>query len=246
VSTSTPKDYEQAISVLINATITPQIITVGAEKTSVIIIDDLLVNTEELIKDACNNASFMPVRDSYYPGLRAQLPPLYVTKVLQAVCQGIRRVYQIPPSLNLQSQSAYYSLITTLEKDLHPMQQMPHFDTNGQYNFAILHYLNANYHGDTGFFRHLPTGFERIDKTNVKHYFNAAQKFINENELPVQEYCKASTPHYALLQQIAYKPNRLVIYPGNLLHSTLVCPDNDIDANPATGRLTANIFIDFK
>ena len=246
MTTSEPKGSEHGFSVKITPSISPQIITIGHDRTAVIIIDDLIINTEELIKDACNNASFMPVRDSYYPGLRAQLPPLYVTKVLQAVCQGIRRVYQITPSLNLQLQSAYYSLITTLEKDLHPMQQMPHFDSNGQYTFAILHYLNANPHGDTGFFRHLPTGFERIDKTNVNHYFNAAQKFINENDQPVQEYCKASTPHYALFQQIAYKPNRLVIYPGNLLHSTLVCADNDIDANPASGRLTANIFIDFQ
>jgi hypothetical protein len=49
-----------------------------------------------------------------------------------------------------------------------------------------------------------------------------------------------------LYHQIEYRPNRLVIYPGNLLHSTIVNPQTDIDANPSSGRLTTNIFINFQ
>nr|WP_220347645.1 DUF6445 family protein [Thalassotalea euphylliae] len=37
-----------------------------------------------------------------------------------------------------------------------------------------------------------------------------------------------------------------MIFPGNLLHSTLVDNTNDISAIPETGRLTANIFIEFQ
>jgi hypothetical protein len=246
MTTSDMERSEQAFSIQINATIKPQIITVGNEKTPVVIIDDFLVNTEEMIHDACNNVTFKPVRDSYYPGLRAPLPELYISKVLQAVSQGISRVYQIPLRLNLKAQNVYYSLITTQEKDLHRMQKMPHFDTSGQYKFAILHYLNSKPHGSTGFFRHVPTGFERISDSRVEHYIDAAQTFINENGEPAQQYYNASTPHYELFNQITYKPNRLIIYPGNLLHSTLVCPESDIDPAPETGRLTANIFIEFE
>ena len=233
-------------TVQINPIITPQIITVGNEKTPVIIIDDFVINTEELIADACNNASFNAVKDSYYPGLRAPLPDEYLTKVLQTVGQGISRVYQVPLRLNLKAENAYYSLITTQEKDLHHLQKMPHFDSSGQYYFAILHYLNSDPHGSTGLFRHVPTDFERINDTKLEHYFNAAQTFNNENDDPAQQYFKTSTAHYQLIHQIEYKPNRLVIYPGNLLHSILVCPETDIDADPATGRLTANVFIEFQ
>ena len=48
-----------------------------------------------------------------------------------------------------------------------------------------------------------------------------------------------------LYHRIDYRPNRLVVYPGCLLHSGLVNPVIDVDSNPRTGRLTANIFVDF-
>ena len=63
--------------------------------------------------------------------------------------------------------------------------------------------------------------------------------------LPPAKYIDASTDHYEIIHEIEYRPNRLVMYPGNLLHSGLVKPERDLGWDPATGRLTANLFIDF-
>lgn len=42
--------------------------------------------------------------------------------------------------------------------------------------------------------------------------------------------------------KIDYRPNRLLIYPGTLLHSGLIDAGTDLDTSPLSGRLTVNIF----
>jgi len=63
--------------------------------------------------------------------------------------------------------------------------------------------------------------------------------------LPAAQYITSSTDHYELIDEIEYAANRMVIYPGNLLHSGLISPERDINPDPSRGRLTANLFIDF-
>lgn len=234
------------VSIEINQNIHPKIVNVGKENIPVIIIDDFAVNTSDIINDACTNTKFEGVENSYYPGVRSKLPKAYVIAVLQAVYQLIAKIYKIPSHLQLKPQEIYYSLITYQEKELNLIQRMPHFDTSRHYYFAVLHYLNNAPHGNTGLFRHVPTQLERVEDNNVNYYLNAAQTFIDNNGEPPQTYCTGSNEHFELYHEIEYKPNRLVIYPGHLLHSIIVCSEKDIDANPETGRLTANIFVEFK
>ena len=73
-----------------------------------------------------------------------------------------------------------------------------------------------------------------------------SKTFIETHGEPAQRYIDGSTDHFELYSHIEYKPNRLVAYPGCLLHSGLVNPKHDINPDPRTGRLTANIFVDFK
>jgi hypothetical protein len=219
---------------------------VGKENIPVNIIDDFGINTADIINDACTHTQFDGVNNSYYPGIRAQLPKAYVITVLQAVYQLIAKIYKVPIHLQLKPQETYYSLITYQESDLSLVQRMPHFDTSRHYYFAVLHYLNDAPHGNTGLFRHVQTQLDRVEESNVNYYLNAAQQYIDNNGEPPQTYVTDSSEHFELYHEIEYKPNRLVIYPGHLLHSILVNCDTDIDANPATGRLTANTFIEFK
>ena len=233
------------ITIEVNKPIKAETCFVGVNKTAVIIIDDFAIDTAAIIENACNNCDFEHQDNSYYPGIRARLPKSYVIDVLQAIYQQICVVYEIPVHLQLKPQEIYYSLLTNSQSQLSLNQRMPHFDTSRPYYFAILHYLNNNPHGNTGLFRHIPTGLERIDEDNEEHYLTAKEKYIDENGSPPQTYFTSSTGHYELYHEIEYKPNRLVIYPGRLLHSTIVCVDQDIDPSPVTGRLTANIFIEF-
>jgi hypothetical protein len=222
-----------------------QVRTVGVDKTPIIVIDNFAVNTDSIINYACQSTTFNSLDNTLYPGIRAPLPKDYVINVLQAIYLEICRVYKIPIHLKLTPQEIYFSLITKASEDLSLLQRMPHFDTSRPFYFAVLHYLNNGKHGNTGLFRHKPTGLEKIENHNAEHYLNAAQHFIEVHGEPPQKYFTQSSAHFELYEEIEYKPNRLVIYPGQLLHSIIISPEDDIDENPRTGRLTANIFIEF-
>ncbi|NKF51696.1 hypothetical protein G3R49_14110 [Shewanella sp. WXL01] len=223
---------------------------IGHSRTPVIIIDDFCHDLS-LLQQIAADAPFAPDSHTFYPGLRAPLPKDYSIEVINYLFQMVYDVYRIPHSLRLTPQNLVFSLLTKTADQLAPAQCMPHFDTPSPYYFAILHYLNDSSHGATGFFRHKSTGLERIDQQNMQHYFNqldkenAQQAQRNDCE-PTPAYCTNSNHSFELYDQIEYKQNRIAIYPGNLLHSTLVDPQTDIDANPETGRLTANLFLHFK
>jgi hypothetical protein len=237
---------EQQPSFLINPNIKAEIIQIGEEKTPIIIIDDLAVDNKDVINYACTTSKFTSDVATFYPGIRAPLPQPYVITILQAVYRGICQVYQIPIELKLIPLNQSYSLLTKAQSELHLLQCMPHFDTSKPYHFAVLHYLNSGSHGNTGFFRHIPTGYERISDSRSEHYVSSAKSFIAENGDPLPQYVTRSDKHYELYHEVEYKPNRLIIYPGNLLHSTIVDIDTDINPDPQSGRLTANMFIDFQ
>lgn len=228
----------------INKALKPQLIYVGAQQTPVLIIDDLVADLQALLADV-GSANFQQDPHSYYPGVRAMLPRPYVVAVLNAVYQLIYQVYQVPNTLRLKPQDIYYSLITTAEKDLKQLQCLPHFDSTAPYYFALLHYLSPEPHGGTGLFRHRPTGLEKITEATQQGYFQAAEQHLAIHGAPPQRYCVKSDEHFELYQELNYQQNRLLIYPGNLLHSSLVNSSTDISASISQGRLTANIFINF-
>ncbi|RVU34355.1 hypothetical protein EOE67_15925 [Rheinheimera riviphila] len=235
---------DAASAFVINTILKPQLIYVGTQQTPVLIIDDLALDLPALLADAAS-ADFQADAYSYYPGVRALLPRPYVIAVLDAVYQLIYQVYQVPSERRLKPQDIYYSLITSAEQDLKPLQCLPHFDSTDRYYFALLHYLSPEPHGGTGLFRHRPTGLEKISAATQARYFQAAEQHLAHFGAPPQRYCVETNDHFELYQKLEYRQNRLVIYPGNLLHSSLVNPATDIAASISEGRLTANIFINF-
>lgn len=222
-----------------------QVLQVGNERTPVIIIDDFMEDTSGVIANACAQKNYGPDQTSAYPGLRARLPRSYVIPVVTSVYRLLFQVYKVPAELNLKPVNTVYSLIATPEGNLSLAQRVPHFDSNRPFYLAVLHYLNPGAYCDTGLFRHRPTGYERISEERKMDFMEASRQFLALHGEPENRYIRTSTEHFELYEQIAYRPNRLVVYPGNLLHSGLVDPEVDIDPNPATGRLTANIFLDF-
>jgi hypothetical protein len=219
---------------------------VGQEKTPVIVIDDFAVETGKVIDYACRALDYGPDGSSAYPGVRANLPREYVIPVLNSIYKLLFKVYQVPESLGLKPVNTVYSLISTPEKELSLAQRVPHFDSNEPWYLAVLHYLNPGNFCDTGLFRHRPTGFERISEQRLDGFLEASKAYMRAHGEPPKEYIFASSGQYELYHRIEYRPNRLVVYPGNLLHSGLVDPEVDINPDPRYGRLTTNIFINFK
>ncbi len=220
-------------------------LSVGREKTAVVVIDDVLVKSTSVREFASQTAVFEPDNVTAYPGIRAPLPKWFTDQILDLVCPIFRQQYGIPEALEPTPVMAYFSLLTTPEDELELLQRMPHFDSVKETYFSLVLYLNEGDFGGTGFFRHRPTGFERILDHRYDGFVLAGKSFTRIYGQPALKYINTSDQHFELIESIKYKPNRLVAYPGNLLHSGLVDPDIDIGADPGSGRLTANLFIDF-
>jgi hypothetical protein len=220
--------------------------TVGQAETPVIVIDEFGSDLEGLVAYACcESAEYGPDAASMYPGLRARLPKSYTREVMKQLYRLFFRVYAIPFNLGMKAVNAAYSLITTPEIELKPSQCTPHFDSSRPYYLAILHYLGDGPFCDTGLFRHRETGLERITEESLEQYNRSCEAYAAIHGQAAGAYIKGSNEEYELFHRIEYRPNRLVVYPGSLLHSGLVDPGIDVDPDPRTGRLTANIFVDF-
>ena len=217
----------------------------GQSRTRALLIDDALTDLSRIRQDA-SAASFREDTASYYPGIRAEMPQAYARAVLEAIYPLLLQLVQPPPDYRLVPQQWYLSLLTTPAEKLQPLQRLPHFDKAEPLHLAILHYLAAGPHGGTGFFRHEASGLEKIIPARQQAYFNQLQQQLAAQGGAAAGFPSAQTPHFTLYQQLSYKPNRLLIYPGHLLHSALVNPATDLSADPAFGRLTANLFVQFQ
>jgi len=235
----------QSKLLMINPEMTVKKIQVGNEKTVVIVIDDFALDLNQLSTHARTAAKFTQDKNSFYPGIRAPLPREYVVTMLQAVYQPLYTIYNIPKYKQLKPLDIFYSLITTPEKALSLPQRIPHFDTSRPYYFAATHFINASSHGGTGIFKHKPTGYERINDNRVAQYLTALNGMIDKGRTPKSRYITQSNGQFELIEKIDYKENRLVIYPGNLLHSALISSENDVNDSPKSGRLTTNTFFEF-
>jgi hypothetical protein len=218
---------------------------VGTERTPVLVIDRPFDSADDLLAAATSDANFLADRRFAYPGIRAELPDSYVDALVPDLLERLRDVYEIPIHLEHRIIHRLYSLITTPPEDLGVLQRVPHFDTLNSYYFATVHYLAPGPFAGTGIFRHRPTGFERISEDRYPAYVEAAESHMKAHGLPDARYIDSSTDHYELIEELEYQQNRLIVYPGNLLHSGLIQPERDVSWDPATGRLTANLFIDF-
>lgn len=223
----------------------PVIFNVGNEGTPVILQDDFLLGTSDLIDIAVNLTTFFVERKKAYPGVRSDLPALYLRGALASMESLMREVYGISEENKITGYYGSYSLVSTPAHELGVLQRLPHSDSAKPNFFAMLLYLNPGIYGGTSFYRHNPTGFERISEERFPYYIEAAKQYMNEKGMPLAEYYKATDGHFTPIGHVDYKPNRMVVYPGNLLHSGVIDPFRDVNADPKVGRLTANIFLEF-
>ena len=156
------------------------------------------------------------------------------------------RIYRIPDNFEPSPIDNYFSLITSQPDELSAMQSWPHFDTSNPNLLAVIHYIDKGSHGGTGFFRHNKSGLDRIDEKSKGNYFQYADDYFQSIKANAYAYCTEQHSEFTCYKKIEYKPNRLIIFPGQLLHSTLVDSETDIDQNLSSGRLTANLFAAFK
>jgi len=220
-----------------------QWIPLGDSAESALRVDNAVLNLQQ-IRTACASLAFSSDAGSFYPGIRAMMPRPYAQAVLEAVYPLLQHLLQPPAHFRLQPRQLFFSLLTSQPQTLQPAQRLPHFDTPSAYHAAILHHLAPGPHGGTAFYRHNASGLCRISKDNQTLYFSSLNQQLAQKPLPLQ-YPSTDCDGFTLLKVIAHRPNRLLIYPGSVLHSALVDPATDLSADPLQGRLTANLFVEF-
>ena len=216
----------------------------GATKAPLLIIDNGSSQLDKIKKTAINS-DFCVDQANNYPGIRAPIDRETVIAYIKPLLPFLYKVFKIPEQLTPHPIDNYYSLITTDEQDLTPSQTIPHFDTNNRYYIAMIHYLNDGDFGGTGFFKHKATGYEFVDQARRKPFLRSVERYLTDNINKPMQYCNARHPAFELHHSAEYKANRMLIFQGFMLHSTLVNTQRGICSSPQKGRLTANLFIDF-
>lgn len=213
---------------------------VGNEKTPVLVIDNFLHEAEALVGFAVKYGQFRTGVD-FYPGIQSNVPEFYSQALSGYLCDIICECFNLPIEQIAYSQSIYSMVLTPPERLLAP-QARPHVDSIKTTKFASVHYLCTPDKGGTSLYRHKATGFERLDDARMEVYSRFLAK--EEQDLEWQKrYICGSNNYY---EEIAYYEanfNRLIIYPGNVLHSASIPQGFHFTPNPLAGRLTLTSFI---
>lgn len=213
----------------------------GAEGNPLLIIDDAFENPEALIELACQ-ASFSRPDHTQYPGINAPLPEAYSRLLLHTLRPLLQSGFGIPTHVPLRF-FGFFALATQSPDELKPIQKIPHKDTTDPFKIAMVHYLCKGKQGGTGFFRHTATGFESIDVSRHDTYAEIASQEMAANEGSLNRHTGTNTPGYEMIDFSEAVFNRLVIYRSHCLHAGLL-EESSLVSDPATGRLTANSFLE--
>jgi hypothetical protein len=210
---------------------------VGRDAYPVICIDDLLVEPRQLV-DLAADAAFIDV-NSVYPGVRAPAPRGYEAVLVDAVGPLIEEVFGSAPEPEFDL--CAFSMVTTPPDCLRPAQCIPHFDGPEPGRLAWLHYLFEDDQGGTSFYRQRGTDLERVTVESLAGYQRQLRMEMASGPAPAG-YASAATPGFERIHSVECAFDRLIVYPGNALHSGDISWGTVLAEDPRIGRLTINGF----
>jgi hypothetical protein len=222
-----------------------QCVEIGGQR--IVFIDHFLEDPQALVEAACLSRFEPPTalaEHKGYPGVRAPAPQAYTRALAQLLDPLVKANFQVPEHLDIKLGLSAFSLTTVPPGQLGPLQRTPHFDASTPHYVAALLWLCDASHGGTGFYRHNATGLQRITAENRERYLDAHHQEVNRRH-PPPRYFDDSDEHFSFLGMMPARFNRLVVYPGSLLHSACINPARSLNSDPRQGRLTVNTFCDF-
>ncbi|HEX3141937.1 MAG TPA: DUF6445 family protein [Rhizobacter sp.] len=225
----------------------PDIQSVNIGGQSIVFIDNFLQDPQALVESACQSRfepSATRAEQKGYPGLRAPAPAAYTQTLTELLDALIKVNFQVPEHLGIKVGLSAFSLTNTHPEELGHLQRIPHFDASTPYYMAALLWLCDESRGGTGFYRHNATGCQRITAENRQHYLDVCHEEV-KHRLPPARYFDRSDERFTFLGMMPARFNRLVVYPGSLLHTACINPACSLSSDPRQGRLTVNTFYDF-
>ena len=219
-------------------------ITIGAEKTPLLIIDDFANSVTDLIGFAGEGASFQADNKNFYPGKRKLMPKEYGEKICSQYLPLFQSYFGFPLVSSAKTVMSALALADTPAEQLRPMQMLPHIDNPQSNQLAIVHYLCDKKHGGTAFYLHKKSGFEAITQARLYPYASQVKKEAIANQIHKNpHYMSGSDNMFEQLYSVEACVNRAIIYPSNLLHSGNINTALGLSSTPKKGRLTIGSFI---
>lgn len=217
---------------------------IGREREPALLVEGAMRRPEALVDYAADEVTFDPVfgPTGGYPGIRAPAPLNYVEALVRALDPAIRKSFALE-RVKLARAECSFSLVTLPPDRLAPLQRIPHVDTTDPLQFALLHYLCDAGHGGTAFYRHRATGFETLTPER-----NTPYEAVRASELQRVEpaYIDGDSPHYERTAAFDAAFDRILVYRSRTFHSGRIARGQALSADPRRGRLTANIFINYR
>ena len=218
----------------------------GPEREPVLVIDDVLTQPRSMTAFASREVEFTPAwtTDGGYPGIRAQAPLSYVNNLAAMAAPVVVDNFQLQ-RVSLQHASCWLSLVTLRPDKLALLHRIPHIDTVNPLRFALLHYFCGSDQGGTAFYCHRNTGLSTIDAGQEHRYLTSRDEELSSDP-PPPRYIDGDTSAFEQTGRVQARFNRLVIYRSCHLHSGVIPRSMNFSSDPAEGRLTANVFLNFQ
>jgi hypothetical protein len=195
-------------------------------------------------------------RQGNYPGHFA-----FVSLSMATFRDLVNRLYAEAIGHQLRLHTYYrdltFAVIDQPGDTLNPRQRQPHYDDFCDYAGILYLNLPEQCSGGTSFWRHRRTGLIAAPVKGDELRF--AETFVvngvaTSEEMtrlcmdeavadPAEGYLTESTPYWELVDRVAMKQNRLVVYPSRLFH----LPDYQEElfgSSLAARRLTMNLYFD--
>lgn len=216
-------------------------LSIGAEGAPLLVIDNLVSDPDRLVRKAAR--SHFVGQTSMFPGIRARAPLSYEHFLQETLNPLLSECFAMEPG-RFVFPMCHFSLVTLPPQKLSFLQRVPHIDSVRSDGLATVHYLFQGDWGGTAFYRHRRSGFEYIDERRKDSYFRCLEQESRDSEATGKGYIDDDT---ALFERIAHVEgvfNRMVVYRRNSLHSGRIDNARIPPADPLTGRLSINTFID--
>ncbi len=219
-----------------------EIFEYGNEGHQIVVFDQFALSPE-IWTDEAAMLSYRRIGE-HYPGVRAEVHPRMMARPLVDVMAVARTVFGV--ALEPDTVETCFSIVTTPPPKLTAAQRLPHFDSADSNRLALLHYLSPIEEGGTAFFRHRRSGFESILPERLTAYAASLGGDMEAHGTPDAAYISGSTPQFEQIAYVEARFNRAILYRGNTLHCAHIPVGMSLPADPITGRLTVNTFIQAK
>jgi len=215
--------------------------SLGKEGAPLLIIDELVSDPDRLVRKA--SISHFVQQSSMFPGIRAPAPLSYQQFLETTLNPLLKEHFDLQPG-RFAFPMCHFSLVVQPAEKLAFLQRVPHIDSVRGDGIATVHYLFRGDWGGTAFYRHRQSGFEYIDEKRHRAYFDCLAQESRSEEAARPGYIDEDTALFQRIADVEGVFNRMIVYRRNSLHSGLIDNARVPPADPLTGRLSINSFID--